>query len=225
VTAERRKLTLGQRLTLAVVPPLAAVVIRLLGMTLRYVDCCEPGVTPGYAIPGPSVFAFWHRSLLACAFRFRGLDIAILISPSFDGELIARTVKLLGFRPVRGSSSRGGVSGLRQMQMAYAAGHICAITADGPRGPVYVAKAGTAMLANSVGEGGTWVGCFHALPERRWELKSWDRFMIPKPFSRVVLTWPRHIPAAEVTVETVQASLDRAVVMAVSAPAVEERSR
>jgi lysophospholipid acyltransferase (LPLAT)-like uncharacterized protein len=213
--------SLKQRAILAVVPWLAAALIRLLGATLRYEDRAEPGVTPGYAIPGPTVFAFWHRSLLACAYRFRGLDIAILISPSFDGELIARTVERLGFLAIRGSSSRGGVAGLRNMQMAYAAGHRCAITADGPRGPMYVAKAGTAQLAQSVGAGGpggrpvgTWVGTFHALPERAWELKSWDKFLVPKPFSRVVLTWPMHVAAAEVSVGTVQAALDRAVAMA-----------
>lgn len=211
-----RKLQLSQRIALFLVPPLAALIIRLLGMTLRYEDHAEPGVTPGWAIPGPVVFAFWHRSLLACAHRFRNLDIAILISSSFDGELIARTVELLGFRAVRGSSSRGGAAGLRNMQLAYAAGHRCAFTADGPRGPVFVAKPGTALLANSVGGGltaGTWVGCFYALPDRAWELKSWDRFLIPKPFSRVVLTWPAHIPAGEVTTATVQAGLDRAVAM------------
>ena len=208
------RLSLTQRVALVAVPPLAALIIRLLGSTLRYEERAEPGVPIGDTIPGPTVFAFWHRALLVCAHRFRDRDIAILISSSFDGELIARTVKLLGFRPIRGSSSRGGVAGLKQMQLAFAAGHICAFTADGPRGPVYVAKPGAALLANSVIEGGTWAGTFYALPDRRWELKSWDRFMIPKPFSRVVVTWPRHIPAAEVTPETVQASLDRAVQMA-----------
>ena len=207
------KLTFGQRLTLAIVPQLAAVIIRLLGMTLRYEDRCEPGVTPGYAIPGPTVFAFWHRCLLASAHRFKDLDIAILISPSFDGELIARTVELLGFRAKRGSSSRGGAAGLRNMQLAYEAGQRCAFTADGPRGPKFVAKPGAAQLAQNVG---AWVGCFYAMPERAWQLKSWDQFLIPKPFSRVVLTWPAHIPASEITTAAVQAALDRAVAMAES---------
>jgi lysophospholipid acyltransferase (LPLAT)-like uncharacterized protein len=219
-SAATPKLRLGQRIVLALVPPLAAVIIRLLGMTLRYEDRVEPGTTPGYDIPGPVVFAFWHRSLLACADRFRKLDIAILISGSFDGQLIARTVELLGFTAIQGSSSRGGVAGLRNMQLAYAAGHRCAFAADGPRGPVFVAKPGAAQLANSIGgepgdpkPPGTWVGCFYALPDRAWELKSWDRFLIPKPFSRVVLIWPRHIPAGEVTTASVQAGLDRAVEM------------
>jgi lysophospholipid acyltransferase (LPLAT)-like uncharacterized protein len=217
------KFRLSQRLALAVVPPVAAVVIRLLGMTLRYEDRADAGVTPGYLIPGPVVFAFWHRSLLAGAYPFRKLNIAIMISPSFDGELIARTVERLGFTAIRGSSSRGGAAGLRNMQAAYAAGQRCAFAADGPRGPIYVAKPGVAQLANSVGrrdgdaEGkvaGTWVGCVHALPERAWELGSWDRFLVPKPFSRVVLSWPAHIPAGEVTTAAVQAALDRAVTMA-----------
>jgi hypothetical protein len=221
------KLSFAQRLAIALVPPVAALLIRLLGLTLRYQDRADPGVTPGHLIPGASVFAFWHRSMIACAHRFRNLKIAILISPSFDGELIARTLKLLGFLPVRGSSSRGGAIGLRNMQLAYADGHCCAITADGPRGPVYVAKPGTARLANSVGAqpsasnqpsasqpAGTWVGCFHNQPERAWQLRSWDRFMIPKPFSRVVFSWPAHVPAVDVTTATVQGALDRAVQMA-----------
>ena len=215
------KLRFAQRLAIAIVPPLAALLIRLLGLTLRYQDRADPGVTPGHLIPGASVFAFWHRSMIACAHRFRNLKIAILISPSFDGELIARTLKLLGFLPVRGSSSRGGAAGLLSLKQAYADGHCCAITADGPRGPVFVAKHGTALLANSVGllsdsnqPAGTWVGCFYVLPDRAWQLRSWDRFMIPKPFSRVVVTWPAHVPASEVTTATVQAALDRAVQMA-----------
>lgn len=215
----RSRFTLKQRLALAIVPRVAAVLIRALGLTLRYEDVADPGVTPGYRIPGPSVFAFWHRSLLAAAHRFRGLDIAILISPSFDGELIARTVELLGFKAVRGSSSRGGAAGFRAMQAAYAAGHRCAITADGPRGPMFVAKPGTAMLANSVtppgtDAPGTWAGCFYVLPDRAWELRSWDHFLIPKPFSRVLVTWPRHVAAGEVTEASVQAALDRAVTLA-----------
>jgi lysophospholipid acyltransferase (LPLAT)-like uncharacterized protein len=220
-SSDTPKLRFAQRLAIALVPPLAALLIRLLGLTLRYEDRADPGVTPGHLIPGASVFAFWHRSMIACAHRFRNLGIAILISPSFDGEMIARTLKLLGFCPVRGSSSRGGAIGLRNMQLAYADGHCCAITADGPRGPVYVAKPGTALLANSVGAqpaasqpAGTWVGCFHNQPDRAWQLRSWDRFLIPKPFSRVVFSWPAHVPAGQVTTATVQAALDRAVHMA-----------
>jgi len=201
----------SQRLTLFLVPRVASALIRILGATLRYEDIIAPGVTPGSRIPGPVVYAFWHRCLLSCAYYFRGQKIAILISRSFDGELIARTVERLGFIAIRGSSSRGGATALRQIAEEYGRGTRCAITADGPRGPNMVAKPGTAQLAQLVG---AWVGTFYVLPLRAWELKTWDRFLIPKPFSRVVITWPPHVPAEEVSELSVQANLDTAVAMA-----------
>jgi len=202
--------TFRQRAALAVVPRLAALLIALLGSTLHYEDQVATGASRGDLIPGPTVFAFWHRSLLACTWRFRRLNIAILISRSFDGELIARTVELLGFTAIRGSSTRGGASGLRNMERAFRAGHICAITADGPKGPAMLAKPGTAQLAQLVGAP---VGTFYVLPLRAWELRSWDRFLIPKPFSRVLVTWPEHVPTDQVNEVTVQAALDHAVAM------------
>ncbi len=193
------------------VPRLASLVIRCLGMTLRYRDVVEERAVAGYDLPAPQIYALWHRSLLACAWRFRNRNVAILISESFDGELIARTVERLGFVAVRGSSSRGGAPGLRNLERAFRAGHNCAITADGPRGPSMVAKAGTWQLATLVGAD---VGAFYVLPERAWVLRSWDSFLIPKPFSRVVVAWPVRVPgdAAEV-----QAALDRSVALAEAA--------
>lgn len=200
--------TRKQRIQLAIIPPLAAFIVRVLGASLRYRDITAPGVPIGIEIPGQTIFAFWHRTLLICAHRFRNHGIAILISSSFDGELIARTVALLGFHPVRGSSSRGGAAGLRVMADAYAERRICAFTADGPRGPAMVAKPGPVQLAQLTGA--AWIGAYHALPSRYWELNSWDRFIIPKPFSTVTFTWPEHT-APELA--AMQAALDRAVLM------------
>jgi len=197
-----------QRLLLAIIPRLASLVIRVLGCTLRYEHVCDTGALPGFDYPAPRIYAFWHRSLLTCAYRFRNMGIAILISSSFDGELIARTVARLGFVPIRGSSSRGGAEGLRNLERAYLSGHDCAITADGPRGPVFIAKQGVTQLATMVAAP---VGTFYALPERAWQLKSWDRFLIPKPFSRVILSWPQRTSADHAAV---QAALDRAVTIA-----------
>jgi lysophospholipid acyltransferase (LPLAT)-like uncharacterized protein len=199
---------LREKVLLAVVPALAALVIRALGATLRYRDVNAEGVPVGIEVPGPTVFAFWHCALLVCAYRFRNKEIAILISRSCDGELIARTVELLGFYAVRGSSSRGGAAGLKGMAEAYAAGHRCAFTADGPRGPARVAKPGTVQLAELTGA--TWIGCYHAEPDRVWRLKSWDGFMIPKPFSTVTFGWPAHVPPE---LEQVQAALDEAAAL------------
>lgn len=161
------------------------------------------------AVPAPCLYAFWHRTLLVCAHRFRNQDIAILISQSFDGELIARTVQRLGFFPVRGSSSRGGAGAIRGMAEAYNAGHKCAFTADGPRGPNMVAKPGPVKVAELTGA--TWIGAYYALPDRAWELKSWDRFLIPKPFSTVTFSWPAH---ATLDLADLQRALDDAVAMA-----------
>jgi len=193
---------------LAVVPRLAWLLIRALGATLRYRDVNAPGVPCGHTVAGPTIFAFWHCSLLACAHRFRNLGIAILVSRSFDGELIARTVELLGFKAVRGSSTRGGASALRGMQQAYAEGRRCAFTADGPKGPARVAKAGPVQVAQLTGA--SWVGAFHAEPSRAWRLRSWDGFMIPKPFCTVTFGWSAYV-APEL--EALQPAMDEAVAL------------
>jgi lysophospholipid acyltransferase (LPLAT)-like uncharacterized protein len=203
--------SLKQRMALAIIPRLASLAICCLGVTLRYRDVCEPGATPGYEIPPPALYAFWHRCLLAGAWRFRNYNLTILISRSFDGELIARTVERLGFVAIRGSSSRDGAPGLRNMQRAYVAGHYCAITADGPRGPAMVAKPGAAQLAQLVN---TTVSTCYIHPHRAWQLRSWDRFLIPQPFSQVTVAWTRPASADQASV---QAALDRSVALAQSA--------
>ena len=187
--------SLKQRIALTVLPPVGALLIRLLGMTLRFQEIGDPG-SHADANPQTRVYCLWHRSLLSIAYHFRKRKIAILISPSFDGELITQTIRRVGYTPVRGSSSRGGASGLLGMQSALigSAGSACnyaAFTADGPRGPVYVAKPGGVKLAQQVGGG---VGIFYAAPQRAWVLRSWDCFLIPKPFSTVVIGWQSPVP-------------------------------
>jgi len=97
------------------------------------------------------------------------------------------------------------------MERAFYQGMHCAFTADGPRGPAMVAKPGAAQLAGRVG---TTVGSFYVLPERAWVMKSWDKFLVPKPFSRVVVAWPKHCVADNAAV---QAALDRSVEVAEAA--------
>ena len=182
-------------MALAVLPPVGALVFRLLGMTLRFEDIGAPG-THADDHPETRVYCLWHRSLLSIAHHFRKRKIAILISPSFDGELIAAMIHRVGYTPVRGSSSRGGAAGLLGMQRALEAtnGTRCnyaAFTSDGPRGPVYYAKPGGVKLAQQVGGG---VGIFYAAPDRAWTLKSWDGFLIPKPFSTIVIGWQPPVP-------------------------------
>lgn len=196
-----------QRALLWVVPPLATALLHLLCATLRFEERNAPGARPADRFPDEAeVYAFWHRALLLAAYRYRGLGIHILISASFDGELIARVVGRLGFVPVRGSSSRGGAAALLQLTRARQAGHKVAITADGPRGPIYVAKPGAAAVAHRAG---STASCFHLHADRAWLLRSWDRFIIPRPFCRVRVAW--EAPLQRPSSEAIQTSVDRAV--------------
>ncbi|MGB7188858.1 MAG: DUF374 domain-containing protein [Acidobacteriaceae bacterium] len=129
---------------------------------------------------------------MPCGWYFRKFRCSSLISQSFDGEFIARTLGLLGYGNVRGSSSRGGAAGLLALQGVLESGRLVVFTADGPRGPMYQTKIGPVKLAQMTGES---IGSFYLLPERAWVLKSWDRFLIPKPFSRVAVSWARAVAA------------------------------
>jgi len=118
-----------------------------------------------------------------------------MTSRSFDGEYIARIIQKLGFTAVRGSSSRGAVGALFGMRQQLEQGHPVVFTIDGPRGPLYVAKPGPVLLAKKTGAP---IGCFYVAVEKAWILNSWDRMMVPKPFSRAFIyaSSPIYVPAA-----------------------------
>lgn len=176
------------------VPPLVAALLRLLHATLRYETIYEDG---GHAdsTGEAGVWCFWHRCLLPAACRFHGRPrTVLLISPSFDGELIARTIERLGYETVRGSSSRAGASGLRALARAVQNGAAAVIPGDGPRGPRYMLKPGITKLALLTARP---VYCFYLFPQSAWVMRSWDALLVPKPFSRVVLMWGRPVPAPQ----------------------------
>jgi lysophospholipid acyltransferase (LPLAT)-like uncharacterized protein len=158
--------------------------IRFIGPTLRYSVSIEEG-GPQHWYVAPVIYPFWHRCLIPACFLWRNKRIAVLTSSSFDGEYIACILERFGYTPVRGSSTRGGVRGLLGMQTELESGHSVAFTIDGPKGPMYVAKPGPVLLARVTGLP---IVCFHVALEDPWVLsKAWDRFMIPRPFSRALL--------------------------------------
>ena len=163
-----------------------------IGRTWRFEVLAEDGVTPAFHgfTPGREIYCFWHQCVLPCAFYFRRTGATILISQSFDGELITRTLELLGFHAVRGSSSRGGqegINGLRRvLNPEVGEGTAVIFTADGPRGPIYRAKMGPVKLAQLTGAP---IGSFHLQPAKAWVINSWDRFLVPKPFTRIAVSW------------------------------------
>jgi lysophospholipid acyltransferase (LPLAT)-like uncharacterized protein len=188
---DSQRFTVSQRIALVVVPPLTALVLAAIGLTLRFRVIAEEGAVPQRP-HARGIYCYWHRCTLAAAWYFRKYGCTILISRSFDGELITRASALLGYRSVRGSSTRGGAAGLLAFQDVVRRGKPAVFTADGPRGPMYQAKIGAVKLAQMTGEP---IGSLYMLPERAWALKSWDRLLVPKPFSRVVISWSRMIAA------------------------------
>ena len=175
---------------LALAPRLVWALLWLVGSTWRFEEIAEEGVTPlkGGAGAGAEIFCFWHQCVLPCAIYYRKTRATILISRSFDGELITRTLGLFGFRAVRGSSSRSAREGLLGLKEVIESGRPAIFTADGPRGPVYQTKMGPIKLAQMTGAR---IGAFHLEPERAWTMRSWDRFLVPKPFTRIVVSWAR----------------------------------
>jgi len=155
--------------------------IRAIGPTLRVSYTYEPG-TENEPKTRPAIYCFWHRCVFPAAYLFRNNGIRVLTSRSYDGEYIARIIERLGFRAVRGSSSRGALQSVRELQRELESGAFVAFTIDGPRGPRYVAKPGPIHLARVTGAP---IFCFYVAVERAWILPTWDAFMLPKPFSRI----------------------------------------
>jgi lysophospholipid acyltransferase (LPLAT)-like uncharacterized protein len=197
VSAEnRQRFTLGQRLVLAAVPRLVWVLLSIVGRTWRFEVIAEEGAEPrifGQGA-GPEIYCFWHQCVLPCAVYYRTTGATILISRSFDGELITRTLRLFGFDAVRGSSSRGAREGLLGLKDVIESGRPAIFTADGPRGPIYETKMGPIKLAQMTGAP---IGAFHLQPQRAWAMNSWDKFLVPKPFTRIVVSWAQwtRVPA------------------------------
>jgi lysophospholipid acyltransferase (LPLAT)-like uncharacterized protein len=140
-----------------------------------------------------TVFVLWHGRLLPITYYNRGHGVGALISRSADGEYIARVVQAWGYVPIRGSSSRGGEAALRSMVAHLQAGGSVAVTPDGPRGPRQVMKPGALVAAQRAGVP---VIPVSGAADRGWWFVGWDRFLVPKPFSRVHVVYgsPRLVP-------------------------------
>lgn len=136
------------------------------------------------------VYPFWHRNLLPLAMHRIGDHLAIMISSSKDGELIAGPVQELGYIPVRGSTTRQGSSALKEM-LRLSKSYQLGITPDGPKGP-----------AKSINPGIFYIALLAKVPivplvaevEKEWLVNSWDKFRIPKPFTRIRIIYGDPIP-------------------------------
>jgi lysophospholipid acyltransferase (LPLAT)-like uncharacterized protein len=150
----------------------------------------------------PVIFVFWHGNLLPLVHYHRNEGIVVLVSEHADGERIARILGRRGFGTVRGSSTRGGVRGLRALVRAARAGKDLALTPDGPRGPRGEFKPGALAAARMTG--------LPLIPlavtaSPSWTLGSWDGFMVPKPFATVRI---QYLPPRMVTRDASRAELE-----------------
>ncbi|MBU0987806.1 MAG: lysophospholipid acyltransferase family protein [Proteobacteria bacterium] len=136
---------------------------------------------------GPVLICGWHQQFFSAIRHVQNYKIfnpSIMISQSSDGEIVAGVVKRAGWHPVRGSSSKDGRKALKELvarlRKTKLAGHIV----DGPRGPSGRVKAGAIRLAHAAD---AVIVPFSVSAENGWHFNSWDKFLLPKPFSRVVL--------------------------------------
>jgi lysophospholipid acyltransferase (LPLAT)-like uncharacterized protein len=175
--------SLMQRIQFALVATIVSAILRFIGITLRPTmsfdaNTIDPGLTQFHA----RIFPFWHRCVLPATFLFRNRNLAVMTSRSTDGEYIARVIQNFGFLAIRGSSSHGGSQALLEMRTLIHNNGTAVFTIDGPRGPRYVAKRGPVLLASMTGVP---IIPFYVAVKDAWVLNSWDRFVIPKPFSRI----------------------------------------
>lgn len=193
----------------------ATPLVHLLGLTLRIEEAGESQWGPRAKQNEAPLWPLWHETILMSVWYHRDQDVHVMISASRDGELISRIARFFGYVPVRGSSSRGGREALTELVGDLKDGKRCAITPDGPRGPRREIKMGVLNLARMTG---CPVVPFAFEAENCWRLRSWDKFIIPKPFSRAVFVYgnpirvPRH--AKPEYLKHIQDELDRVTLVA-----------
>ena len=180
-----------KKLKFFIVGILGAGLIRVLAFTIRIND--YPKGFNEKTKTYHAIYAFWHCMMLIPAYVGRGSNIQVLISQHSDGEYIARVIQRLGFGVIRGSTTRGGMRAVKSLVDKIREGFPVAITPDGPSGPRFVVQFGSIYLSKKTQLPiiPTVVGL-----SSYWTLPSWDKFRIPKPFSRALMMYgePIHIP-------------------------------
>jgi hypothetical protein len=195
---------------------LGFVLLRLLAATWRVREIEGERIRAPLRERRPFVAIFWHGQMLPLLWWHRNRGVAILISEHGDGEIIARIARRLGYDLVRGSSSRGAERALLESIRLAKSGAPLAITPDGPRGPAESFAAGALLVSHRAGVPLLPVA---ASASRAWRLRSWDRFMIPKPFARVTIAYgpPGAVQAASARDAAAQAPRFQEVLSSLSA--------
>lgn len=195
----RRRISKGRTFAYSLAAPLIAKLAKLFWRTCRIERVLGKEYVDAVLATGkPVIPCYWHQRQFFCV-RFviglqnRGVKIGFLVSPSRDGELAARVVGAWGAQSIRGSSTRTGAQAMRDLYQAIVREGISPVTTpDGPTGPAGKFKAGTVMLAQLSGAPMLPIS-YAAMKE--WRLRTWDRFVIPRPFTRIAIAVgkPRYV--------------------------------
>jgi lysophospholipid acyltransferase (LPLAT)-like uncharacterized protein len=189
-TPSANRFTLRQRIILRIIITAGYWFIRLIGPTLRVCVSREDGAQETVD-QRPLIVSFWHACMIPATYVCRDIGVRVMSSNSYDGEYMGRIIRKFGFVAVKGSSTRNAVRALLGLRRALQEGWTVAFTLDGPRGPRRKVKPGPVALARS---SGVPLSTFHMAVDRAWVLNTWDRLIIPKPFSRVLMRFGKLIP-------------------------------
>lgn len=170
-----------------ILPTLIHFLVRVLAFTMRFRVIDRAGMSRDQ-VHRPVIWVFWHQNILVTTVAylkfFSSRHGYCLTSPSKDGEIVADVMARFGVGSVRGSSSRRGAAAVREMAAVLEKGGDIVITPDGPRGPKHTLNPGVIKLAQVTGAPVVPISVKYS---RCWQLKTWDSFCIPKPFSKVTL--------------------------------------
>ncbi len=189
--ASRRRMSPGRRLAYAIGLPLLRFILWALHSTYRYVDTIGADVADRIVADRDQAYVpcYWHQQHILCSqlmrrWLRRGFRACYIVSASVDGEVPARIARSWGADVIRGSAANTGALVLRDAQQKMKDGVSIVATSDGPLGPAFEFKAGTVLMARVGNAPLVPIAC---AADRAWYLNTWDRFMIPKPFARVVI--------------------------------------
>jgi lysophospholipid acyltransferase (LPLAT)-like uncharacterized protein len=181
---ERQKPTMEPRV--AWIARVGTWIVRGLGWTWRIRVTHDEAIRRMRREGNPFIFALWHGHLLPLLYYHRRENVAILISEHSDGEIIARIATNLGYRTVRGSTSRGAARALLGLARVITDGGELAITPDGPRGPAKSFAPGALIVAQRASAP---IIAIAVSASSAWRLKTWDRFLIPRPFAKLHIAY------------------------------------
>ncbi|MFQ6093169.1 MAG: lysophospholipid acyltransferase family protein [bacterium] len=206
------KKRLLNELSLLAAPTLGSLFIRILGRTWRYTTVKREQAERRRVRGKGLIYALWHGRMLPLIYMYRDRRVHVLVSRHRDGELATRIVERVGYGAVRGSSTSGGARGFQDLLNKVTSGFDVAITPDGPQGPPCKVQPGVLRLAQL--SKSPIIPITHGASNPT-TLKSWDGFMIPKPFSRCVVVYgdPIFVPpdASSALLEEKRAELERSL--------------